>query len=635
MKKIKILLINKVIIYILKLELEQERNKRKSSYTKNLNFDQKTPISSYKKEKTYPGPELGMKNNQSPKPHIQTPKLLYDTEITPKNIVSESSPFSQKFQRPDDRSAYDRDSVWGHRMEIDSHIRTYNILMEDTQTAKMTDDDYAWDISREPLSISGVSPQPNKLYQNQGSIESNDICLPHELSDASFVKNLDSKKIVEAGGFMSGQTSAKNKSGVKLFKTVNSNLPSTKNKDKEEVTLFGNIENLPSLGNLDENETFGAMLTKKNHYSSPKIGDPNDYNQEASIKKYKKSKKQGIIKNKKIESPRNFEEMSSRYNGSHSARPNKNIIIPGEDLDENREFIQATPELKKSGVQSPHFGEIDVYTLDNRESLEGSKLSKMSRLVPPSPADIQLGKKMVLVEKSASSETGGNNFTFKGRSDTDLNIGNTITLPRNSDGRDYSLRIQSLTESARLREGKVFYAEGNQYSIFERRSSARNMSSKRFQEKQRYAMLRWAQHDNENICPRMTGKKNFYLVRIEKGKSLDCKRNFSKKKKKPRIFFEKEIINRRAEFQNCRQILDIYERGKLWSKLKNDYSIKLRRELNKENEFKEREDLKEIRAFFQPCQTGFSYKGVGRGSARRFSRSKRNISQRSVRTEVC
>ena len=60
----------------------------------------------------------------------------------------------------------DRDSMFPARFQ-DEHIRQYNILMEDTQTNKVTEEDHGWEgYSKSKFSESRISPQPNLMLRN-------------------------------------------------------------------------------------------------------------------------------------------------------------------------------------------------------------------------------------------------------------------------------------------------------------------------------------------------------------------------------------------------------------------------------------------------------------------------------------
>ena len=79
----------------------------------------------------------------------------------------------------DERSPLDRDSLGLNRFGVDEHIRQYNILMEDTQTVKQTEDGTPWENyskSKSKISESRISPQPNLLarFNKKGDTSEDD-----------------------------------------------------------------------------------------------------------------------------------------------------------------------------------------------------------------------------------------------------------------------------------------------------------------------------------------------------------------------------------------------------------------------------------------------------------------------------
>lgn len=71
------------------------------------------------------------------------------------------------------------------------HIRQYNIMMEETQTAKITDEESPWEnFSKSKVSLSRISPHPNlELIQTKHDNVSGDDCNPYELPDV--IKRMD------------------------------------------------------------------------------------------------------------------------------------------------------------------------------------------------------------------------------------------------------------------------------------------------------------------------------------------------------------------------------------------------------------------------------------------------------------
>ena len=62
--------------------------------------------------------------------------------------------------------AGDLEGIFQTRFQ-DDHIRQYNILMEDTQTNKATEEDHGWEgYSKSKFSESRISPQPNFMLRN-------------------------------------------------------------------------------------------------------------------------------------------------------------------------------------------------------------------------------------------------------------------------------------------------------------------------------------------------------------------------------------------------------------------------------------------------------------------------------------
>ena len=62
----------------------------------------------------------------------------------------------------DDKLNLDRESYAPLSIPLDEHIRQYNILMEDTVTGRILDEDSPWEKqSKSKVSISAISPQPN------------------------------------------------------------------------------------------------------------------------------------------------------------------------------------------------------------------------------------------------------------------------------------------------------------------------------------------------------------------------------------------------------------------------------------------------------------------------------------------
>ena len=163
----------------------------------------------------------------------------------------------------EDVSAYDRDSLWGHKMNIDGRIRNYHILMDETTTNKRTETEYAWDISKDPISDTGtgLSPHPilNNIDRDHGGSTSNDIFIAAEMTESSIggigprISNYSEKNpsYKRGKGVRSGLVSTKSGNKMKAFKGYESTQVSTKNENKKKIDFK------PVLKNQNSAETFG------------------------------------------------------------------------------------------------------------------------------------------------------------------------------------------------------------------------------------------------------------------------------------------------------------------------------------------------------------------------------------------
>lgn len=183
------------------------------------------------------------------------------------------------FNEIEDPSAYDRDSLWGHRMQIDDHIRTYHILMDDAETLKKTETEYAWDLSKDPISETGtgISPHPIlKDTENTIGIResgSGENCQPGEMTESSVgnlrASNFSERLINDRTGrtVRSGLVSTKSGNDLNFFKGYESTQISTKNKDTKKANYFKSVPN--SAQTFGKNTTSNTKESIKMKISSP------------------------------------------------------------------------------------------------------------------------------------------------------------------------------------------------------------------------------------------------------------------------------------------------------------------------------------------------------------------------------
>ena len=116
-------------------------------------------------------------------------------------------------------------------MNIDDRIRNYHILMDETNTNKRTTEtEYAWDISKDPISDTGtgLSPHPilNNIDRDNGGSTSNDILIAAEMTESSIgglnprVSNYSEQvpRNPRGKGVRSGLVSTKSGNKLKAFK---------------------------------------------------------------------------------------------------------------------------------------------------------------------------------------------------------------------------------------------------------------------------------------------------------------------------------------------------------------------------------------------------------------------------------
>lgn len=130
--------------------------------------------------------------------------------------------------------------------EVYQHIRQYNILMEDTNTAKITDEECLWEnFSKDKVSFSRMSPNPNLEFKAKRDNLSGEDCNPYELPRSN-----EKKTRPQLNEDFSDMTEE-----IQTFKRrVMSNQNSTKNENIIEM------KGLAGLDKLDKPRTFADQL---------------------------------------------------------------------------------------------------------------------------------------------------------------------------------------------------------------------------------------------------------------------------------------------------------------------------------------------------------------------------------------